>query len=183
MSNQIVAKRYAKALLDIGQEDQSTDKYGAELAEMAGFFAQSPELESALANPAFDMDSRQNLLGSILDKLGFSVIVNNFLKLLLDRGRIGVIRDIARVYADLVDEVKGIVKAQVLSATDLDEGEVSRLKETLKGVAGQDVQIQVKQDPSLIGGVVAKIGDLVLDGSVKSQLETLKESLRRGEYA
>lgn len=183
MSSQIVAKRYAKALLELGQEDGNTDRYGADLDQMADLFAQSPELESALANPAFDLESRQNVLAAFLAKLELSPMAENFFKLLLDRGRMSSVRDIAQIYAGLLDQVKGIVRARVRSAASLSEGDISRLKDALKGVAGRDVQIEVEDDPSLIGGVVTKIGDLVLDGSVKSQLAALKDSLRRGEYA
>jgi F-type H+-transporting ATPase subunit delta len=109
--------------------------------------------------------------------------VANFFKLLLDRGRITAAADISLVYAGLLDEAKGITRAEVSSASPLSSEEVSGISEVLKKVAGQEVQVEVKEDPSLIGGVVAKIGDLVLDGSVKSQLQSLRESLRRGEYA
>ena len=183
MTSQIVAKRYAKALLDLGQEDGKTKTYGQDLADMAALMDTSPELEAALANPAFDLESRQELLSTFLEKLSLSHMAQNFFKLLLDRGRIGEAREIDRVYKELLDEVNGLVRAQVVTAAPLAEDEAKRLQEALKGVAGTDVHIEVSEDPSLIGGVVAKIGDLVLDGSVKSQLDSLKESLRRGEYA
>lgn len=183
MTSLIVAKRYARALLEIGREDGNMEKYGQELAEMADLFAQSPDLESVLGNPGFDFDSRAKLLGVFLDKAGLSPMVNNFFKLLMERGRVTATRDIALIYDRLVDEVKGVTRAQVTSAAALKQEEVDRLKAALKTVAGQEVELEVKEDPSLIGGVVAKIGDLVLDGSVKSQLESLKESLRRGDYA
>jgi F-type H+-transporting ATPase subunit delta len=103
--------------------------------------------------------------------------------LLLDRGRIDAARAINQIYEQLLDEEHGIKRAEVVAATGLDEEAVSSLKGTLKKLVGQEVQLEVKEDPSLIGGVVARVGDLVLDGSVKSQLESLKDSLRRGEYA
>ncbi len=183
MINQIVAKRYAKALLEIGQEDGNLEQYGVELNRMAQLFGESQELETALANPAIPQDSRRRLLDVFLDKLELSPMVRNFYRLLLDRGRIACARDIAVLYGQLLDDVKGVVRAQVLSAAPLSEQEIQRIKDALQKVAGNEVIIEMKEDPSLIGGVVAKIGDLVLDGSVKSQLESLKESLKRGEYA
>ncbi|MFH1059245.1 MAG: ATP synthase F1 subunit delta [Pseudomonadota bacterium] len=183
MTSLIVAKRYARALLEIGREDGKYEQYGQELAAFAGLLDQNPELETALANPAFNFEGRKGVLAAILGKAGFSPIVNNFFKLLMDRGRINVAPGINTVYQDLLDEVNGITRAQVVSAAALGDEEVARLAATLKQVAGREVKLEVKEDPGLIGGVVARIGDLVLDGSVKSQLESLKDSLRRGEYA
>lgn len=183
MTSLIVAKRYARALLEIGKEDGNLDQYGKELAEVSDLFASSPELEQVLASPAIDFEDRSKLLNTFLDKLGLSPIANNFFRLLMDRGRISATCDISRVYTRLLDEEKGITRAEVLTAAALSDAEVSRLKEVLTKLAGSDVVVEVKEDSSLIGGVRAQIGDLVLDGTVKTQLETLKDSLRRGDYA
>lgn len=183
MTSFIVAKRYAKALLEIGKEDGKTELYGKELKAVAQLFASSAELESVLVRPGFDFDSRKRVLVAILDKLGVSPMVANFFRLLMDRGRISAARDIAEMYGLLLDEVNGITRAEIRTASALQEEEVKRLTQSLKSVAGREVALEIIEDPSLIGGVVAKIGDLVLDGSVKTQLESLKESLRRGDYA
>lgn len=183
MTSYVVAKRYAKALLEIGKEDGNTELYGEQINAVVEMLAEAPELESALSNPGFDFDSRKKLLDAILGKLGLSPMVANFFRLLMDRGRIDAAKDIALMYGLLVDEVNGITRAEVRTAAALNEQEVKNLSDSLKGIAGQEVVLEVTEDPSLIGGVVAKIGDLVLDGSVKSQLENLKESLRRGDYA
>ncbi|MFH2125682.1 MAG: ATP synthase F1 subunit delta [Pseudomonadota bacterium] len=183
MTSLIVAKRYARALLEIGKEDGNLDQYGKELAEVSALFASSSELEQVLASPAIDFEDRSKLLNTFLDKLGLSPIANNFFRLLMDRGRISATCDISRVYARLLDEEKGITRAEVVTAAALSDAEVSRIKEVLTKLAGSDVVVEVKEDSSLIGGVRAQIGDLVLDGTVKTQLETLKDSLRRGDYA
>jgi len=178
----IVAKRYARALLAIGREDGKFEDYGRELQELSSLLAQVPELESALVNPAFALKGRNNLLGAMLTKMGLSRLVHNFFRLLMDRGRISAARDIASVYGTLLDEVKGVTKAEVTSATALKDVDIEKLTGILKKVAGREVSLQVKEDPSLIGGVVARIGDLVLDGSVKTQLAGIKVSLQRGDY-
>lgn len=183
MTSLIVAKRYARALLEIGKEDGNLDQYGKELAEVSDLFAASPELEQVLASPAIDFEDRSKLLNTFLDKLGPSPIANNFFRLLMDRDRIAATSDISRVYARLLDEEKGITRAEVVTAAALSDAEISRLKDVLTKLAGSDVVVEVKEDSSLIGGVRAQIGDLVLDGTVKTQLETLKDSLRRGDYA
>jgi F-type H+-transporting ATPase subunit delta len=178
----IVAKRYAKALLEIGREDGKYEDYGNELGSVAGMLAQSPDLAAALANPGFPFEQRKGLLNAVLAKVTLSAMVTNFFRLLMDRGRIKEVSGIFTVYQHLLDEVKGITRAQVISAASLNEADVSRLMATLKKLAGREVVVEVKEDPSLIGGVVARIGDLVLDGSVKTQLVGIKASLTRGDY-
>ncbi len=183
MTSLVVAKRYAKALLEIGREDGKYEQYGRELADMASLFVEAPDLPTALGNPGFPFDGRRSLLAAILQKAGLSPIVSNFFRLLMDRGRIGEVPGIHAVYQRLLDEVKGITRAEVSSAQALSQAQIEQLAATLKKVAGREVKLEVKEDSSLIGGVVSRIGDLVLDGSVKTQLANLKDSLRRGDYA
>jgi len=183
VTNSIVAKRYAKALLELGRDDGNFEKYGQELTDMVGILDESPELEQVLSNPGFELDDRKAVLAKVLEKISPSPLVSNFYKLLMDRNRIGEIRGIQAVYARLLDEAQGITRAEITSASALKDEEIQKLKDSLKAVAGSEVQIEVNEDPSLIGGLRARIGDLVLDGSVKTQLESLKDSLRRGEYA
>ncbi len=183
MTNSIVAKRYAKALLELGRDDGNIEKYGQELIDMVGLLDESPELEQVLSNPGFELEDRKAVLTNILEKVSPSPMVANFYKLLMDRKRIGELRGIQAVYSKLLDEARGITRAEVTSASALKEEEIQKLKDSLKAVAGREVQIEVNEDPSLIGGLKARIGDLVLDGSVKTQLDSLKDSLRRGEYA
>lgn len=183
MTNSIVAKRYAKALLELGRDDGNFEKYGQELSDMVGLLDESPELEQVLSNPGFELEDRKAVLAKILDKMSPSPMVANFYKLLMDRNRIGEIRGIEGVYSKLIDDARGITRAEITSASALKDEEIQKLKDSLKAVAGREVQIEVNEDPSLIGGLKARIGDLVLDGSVKTQLESLKDSLRRGEYA
>lgn len=183
MTSLIVAKRYAKALLEIGREDGNFEQYGRELEEVAELFSESSELEAVLSNPAFELENRTQILVSLLAKLGVSPLALNFFRLLLDRGRIAYVRDIQKVYASLLDQERGITRVDISSAVALKDEEVTKLAAVLREVAGKEVEIALKEDPGLIGGVVARIGDLVLDGSVKTQLASLKETLKRGEYS
>lgn len=181
MTSLIIAKRYAKALLEIGRQDGNHEKYGRELKEVAELFGLSPELEAVLTNPAFDLEIRTQVLTTLLAKLDISPMVVNFCRLLLDRGRVAHLRAVNEVYARLLDEAQGITRAAVTTACALTDAEFDRLAEALREMSGKQVKIEVKEDPGLIGGVVARIGDLVLDGSVRTQLTSLKESLKRGE--
>jgi F-type H+-transporting ATPase subunit delta len=101
--------------------------------------------------------------------------------LLFDKGRMGYIGEINNFYQKLADELKGIARASLVSATELASDIVEKIRASLSQKTGKDIILEVEQDPSLIGGIVTKIGDLVLDGSIKTQLSNMRESLRRGE--
>jgi len=181
MKNLAVSRRYAKALILIGQEDGQAEQYNSELTSVVGLFDTQEGFEQALTNPLFNKNDRKKVLQAVLDATDLSAIMKSFLVLLFDKGRIGFLRDIASYYRSMADELKGVVKASIESATELSADAVNKIKEVLSKKTGKDIVLDVKQDPSLIGGVVTKIGDLVLDGSVKTQLMNMRETLKKGE--
>ncbi len=181
MKNLAVSRRYAKALILIGQEDGQAEQYNAELESVVGLFDTQDGFELALTNPLFNKNDRKKVLEAVLAATDLSAIMKSFLVLLFDKGRIGFLREIASYYKDLADELKGVVKASIVSATELTSDAVNKIKEALSTKTGKDIILNVEQDSSLIGGVVTKIGDLVLDGSVKTQLINMRETLNKGE--
>ncbi len=181
MKNLAVSRRYAKALILIGQEDGQAEQYNAELESIVGLFETQEGFEQALINPLFNKNDRKKVLEAVLAATDLSAIMKSFMILLFDKGRIGFIREIASFYKDLADELKGVVKASIVSATELSSDAVDKIKEALSQKTGKDIVLNVEQDPSLIGGVVTKLGDLVLDGSVKTQLMNMRETLKKGE--
>ena len=128
------------------------------------------------------MEDRKKILDAILEKASFPGMLQNFLRLLLDKNRIGGIREITDYYSKLTDELSNITRANIVTARPLKSDALASLEKALKNLTGRDVRTEVKEDESLIGGLVVKIGDLVLDGSVKAQIEGLRESLKRGGY-
>ncbi|MBW1721432.1 MAG: ATP synthase F1 subunit delta [Deltaproteobacteria bacterium] len=178
-----VAKRYAKALLSLGQEDGRYQEYGENLREFVDFCRDNQEFYQVITNLVFPVEDRQKILEAILEKSGFADTVKNFLFLLLEKKRIGGIEEIADLYQKLEDELAGVARAEVFSPKPLKEEAQAKLKKTLGELTSKDVKIDVKEDSSLIGGIVVKIGDLVIDGSIKAQLEGLRESLKRGGYS
>ncbi len=181
MKNLTVSRRYAKALILIGQEDGRAEQYNAELESVVGLFNSQKDFETALTNPLYNKNDRKRVLQAVLAATDLSAIMKSFLTLLFDKGRIGFLREIASYYKDLADELKGVVKASIVSAAALSSDAVAKIKEALSKKVGKNIVLKVEQDPSLIGGVVTKIGDLVLDGSVKTQLMNLRETLKKGE--
>jgi F-type H+-transporting ATPase subunit delta len=176
-----ISRRYAKALLSLGQEDGHYEEYGKNLNEFASFCSINSEFLQVVSNQIFSVEDRKRVLEVALSKSTFSDVVKNFLRLLLDKNRIGVIKEITDYYSRLTDELSNIIRADIITARPLKTVALKRLKKALKGLTSKDVRTEVKEDKSLIGGLIAKIGDLVLDGSVKAQLEGLRESLKRGE--
>lgn len=180
MTSSGIAKRYAKALFSLGQEEGQLEQYGLELKEFADLCRQMPEFASVLMNPVFTAEDRKEILLVVLEKGGFSATMQRFLKLLLDKDRMGAIQGIAEYYEQLWDEVAKVARVSIITARPLKEEALKALEASLEKLTSKKIKSDVGEDPSLIGGVVVKIGGMVLDGSVKAQLEGLRETLKRG---
>jgi F-type H+-transporting ATPase subunit delta len=176
-----VSKRYARALLSLGREDGRYQEYGKELKTFADFYESHGELKLAITNPAFTLDDRTQILKALLAKIGPSETVRNFLNLLLDKGRISAVGEISGFYQQLTDEVSNIVRADVVVPRPLVGEAESKLGRALEQMTNKKVRMNVRQDKSILGGIIVKIGDLVVDGSVRAQVRGIKESLKRGE--
>jgi len=181
LSSSTLSRRDAKALFSLGREDGSFDKYGQELAVFADFCVDNEEFGKVIANPIFSIDDRKKVLRVVLEKSGFSMTVKNFLNLLLDKNRMGVLNEIKTVYGELTDEASNIARAEIRTAKPLNKKALEKIEKSLEEMTSKKIRSDVKEDKDLIGGVVVQIGDLVLDGSIKAQLEGLKESFKRGE--
>jgi F-type H+-transporting ATPase subunit delta len=176
-----IARRYAKALLAIGREDGQAETYKGELEGFVKLLDEHKELEMAISNPLYDDEGRKRVLEMVVQRSEVSQVMKSFLSLLFEKGRIQYLRDINAFYEKLTDELANIVRADLVSATDVSDETIERIRSALAQKTGKDVKMDVSVDPTLIGGAVTKIGDLVLDGSVRTQLKSLKESLQRSE--
>jgi F-type H+-transporting ATPase subunit delta len=181
MKNLAIARRYAKALLLIGKEDGQIETYRKELEDFSALIQKEETLEQAINNPLYNAEGRKKVLGSVIEKLALSAVMKSFLSLLFDKGRFMNLSSINDFYQKLADELKGIARASLVSATELSSEAVDKIRSTLSDKTGKDIVLEVEQDPDLIGGIVTRIGDLVLDGSIKTQLLNMRESLKRGE--
>ena len=183
MKNLAIARRYAKALLLISKEDGQTDTYRNELGGFADLMEQEKSLNEAITNPLYEAAGRRNVLQAVIDKLGFTWTMQSFLLLIFDKGRIGFIGSINDYYQKLADELKGVARASLVSAIDLSAETVEKIRVALSQKTKKDIILEVEQDSKLIGGIITKIGDLVWDGSIQTQLINMRESLKRGEGA
>ncbi len=177
MSTPPVARRYAKALLDIGIKKGSYDAYGEQLGALGRAFSESKDLRNAALNPSIKLETRKAILNAIATKYGFDQNVRNFSLLLLDKDRFKFVAHIAEEYHRMADVHAGRVRARVTSAVELSEQQANKLREKLAELTGKQVTLDRDVDPALIGGVVASVGGLVLDGSVLHQLEQLKATI------
>lgn len=176
-----VSKRYAKALLSLGMEDGRFQEYGKELQDFSSFYASHQELNQAISNPAFTLEERKRLLRALLARSVYSETIRNFLSLILDKNRIRSIEEINAFYGQLTDEVSNTVRADVVVPRPLSAEAENKLGKALEQMTAKKVRMAIRQDDRLLGGIVVKIGDLVVDGSVKTQVQGIKESLKRGE--
>jgi F-type H+-transporting ATPase subunit delta len=183
MKNLAVARRYAKALLQIGKDDGQLDSYRGELRAVADLVAREKALDQALTNPLYDLEDRRKVLLTVIEKLGLSRVMSSFLQLLFDKRRMGFIGPINEFYQHMADELQGLARAHLTAATELSSEAVEKIRAALSQRTGKDIVLEVEQDPQLIGGIVTRIGDLVLDGSIRTQLANMRESLKRGEIA
>jgi F-type H+-transporting ATPase subunit delta len=176
-----IARRYAKALILIGKEDGQSEKYREELNDFVELLDKQNQLENAISNPLYITQKRRNVLQAILKKANLSRAMASFLLLIFDKGRFAFLHDIRDNYIKLADELKGIVRANLTSATRLSSETLEQIQASLSKMTGKQVLLETQEDPALIGGIVTKIGDLVLDGSIRTQLQNMRESLKRGE--
>lgn len=180
MRQTILARRYAKALFSLGKEQGKTESYSEALGAIAELY-KDESVENALINPLYPLDARQKVMAKIAELAKADTILTRFLNLLLEKKRADILPDIAHEMQVMVDQEQNISHGSVVSAIELDGALKEKIQQTLEKITGNKVILEVSVDPSIIGGIVAKVGDLVLDGSIKTQLNGLKESIKGRE--
>jgi F-type H+-transporting ATPase subunit delta len=176
--NTALARRYAKALVEIGRERDALEKYGQDLAALCELMATSRDFREVLINPVFTKEDKKSIAGRILVTLQADRMVINFVNLLIDRKRIDQLTGIEKAFREEVDVIRGITRGEVVSAQPLSEEQLGRVTDALSQISAKKVIVTTKVDASLIGGLAAKVGDKVFDGTIRTQLSRLKESLK-----
>jgi F-type H+-transporting ATPase subunit delta len=174
-----VARRYARALFSLAADQDAVDSTRAELAGMAELLASNPEFERRLFRPLHPVKERRGVLEGVCERGGSSRTVRNFFAYLIDQRRLIDFDAIREEFERLADEAAGQIRAEVLSASPLGDAQRARLVEALVARTGKRVELSLSVDPTLIGGAVARVGGLVFDGSLRTQLSQLGESLMR----
>jgi F-type H+-transporting ATPase subunit delta len=176
MIGNVLAKRYAKALLEpLNAEKAEVVK--KDLDTFQQILQISPEMKKLLLSPIFGLEEKKGILKLLSEKVGFCREAQRFFELLLEKDRLKYFKEIKTFFEELLYERKKRVKAYVISSNSFSSAYEAELRERLKRLTKREVDMDIKTDPSLIGGVVIRIGDVIYDGSIKGQLSSLKEGL------
>lgn len=175
MKRTALAKRYARALLELAGSTAEAQRLVDELSRLAALYAQTIELREIVANPAFAAE-RTEVLGTLTRELGFSDVGWRATRYLIERGRFAVLAEIVEATQRLLEEKTGRVRAEVVAPTTLPKDRLERIRAALERITGRLVVLEEKVDPALIGGVVTRVGSMVYDGSLRSQLGRFRTS-------
>lgn len=179
MTGLVVARRYAKALVELAREKGVHERLRADLQKMQRVVDSSSELKNLLSGPVIELGLKKGVLAEIVSRLDLLPLTADFLGLLIEKGRFRHLGAILAAYEGLLDEKLNRVKAIVRTKYGLSAEEEASLKRALSSLTGKEVILLKGVDSSIIGGLVAQIGGTILDGSLKGQLKLLKEELMR----
>lgn len=183
MIGNVVSRRYAKALFAVGatQGEAVQTTYGAQLIELAQSLETSPEAMTFFKNPSFSADEKKAVISQLTDKVSVDPMVKNFCDLLAEKGRAEMLPAIASDYKAMTDAVTGVISGELITVSELNEERKSAIQAQLEKQAGKKLELDFGTDKNILGGIVLKIGDKVMDASLKAQLQILKENIKRGE--
>jgi F-type H+-transporting ATPase subunit delta len=173
-----VAGRYATALFELARDERSVDAVKDDLDRFDAMLAGSPELLRLARSPVFTADEQAKALSAVLDSAGIGGTAAKFLKVLTANRRLFAVRDVIRVFGVLVAKFKGQASADVTVAEQLSDRNLDALKAALKSVTGQEVALKVKIDPAIIGGLVVKVGSRMVDSSLRTKLNSIKNAMK-----
>ncbi len=173
-----VSGRYATALFELARDEKSVDAVKADLDKFEALLSESADLKRLVRSPVFSADAQLKALTAVLDKAGVTGIAANFLKVLTRNRRLFAIGDVIRAFRALVARFKGEATADITVAERLSDRNLDALKTALKSVTGKDVALNVKVDPSIIGGLVVKLGSRMVDSSLRTKLNSIKQAMK-----
>lgn len=172
-----LADRYADALADVAVQQHAIAQVRQELSDFLAMMRLSPDLRLLLESPAVQRTNKRAAVTALVEQMGASQVLRNFLCVVVDRGRTRLLPEIQVAFDKQLDERRGVVRAEVSSATELAEPEKAELRAALTKLTGKQVEAQYRLDPTLLAGAVVRIGSTIYDGSVRTQLERLRERL------
>jgi len=173
-----VAGRYATALFELALEQESVDTVKTDLDRFATLIDENPELARLVRSPVFSADEQSRALTAVLSNAGIGGLAANFLRLVAAKRRLFSIGAIIKAFRLLVAQFKGEVTAEVTVADKLGDKQLAALTSALKNVTGKDVDLDVKVDPSIIGGLIVKLGSRMVDTSLKTKLNAIKHAMK-----
>ena len=172
-----IAFRYAKALFELGLEQNVNKTLLKDLGKFNSAYSQSSDLRMVLQAPSIRLEQRKAVLKEVTTKLQLGQLTTNFVNLLVDKARVEIFPAIFAGFQNMTDEQDGIVRAEVVSAQALNTNQRAKVKQVLNKVTGKKVELSISTDAELVGGIIARIGGVVYDGSLKSQLRSLRQAV------
>ena len=173
-----IAKRYATALFDLASETDDISSLEKNVETLTQAIDESPDLNSLISSPIYSRDQQKNAIGAIAKKMGVSAVMINALSLMAEKRRLFVVPTFLSVLNDLISESKNEITAEVVSAQSLSKGQVEKLGKSLKNNFGKDVKINATVDPTLIGGMVVKVGSRMIDTTIQAKLKSLQNTMK-----
>ncbi|HEX9206525.1 MAG TPA: ATP synthase F1 subunit delta [Candidatus Deferrimicrobiaceae bacterium] len=175
-----LARRYARALFDIGREEGQLRRAFSELEEFGNALAASPALREVMKAGGISRQDQHAALGATLEKAGFLAITRSFLSLLIEKGRMDVLPQILVALRRMVEEFEGIERVEVTVPMTLSGTQRDLLRTVLERRTGKKILLEETVDPAVLGGIVVRVGSTVYDGSVRTQIHQIRENLRKG---
>lgn len=175
-----VAKRFAKAIIEIGVEEKAYEAYGKELRSVLAVFKGNPGLVKILLNPMYKLEERKNLIDKVSASVGLSPYVTRLMGILVETRNIRFLEEVVEAYSRLEDGLVGRLRATVEAPLELEAALVNEIKTKLATLTGKEVILTYRHNPSLLGGLVLRIDNTILDGSLKTQLELMREKIIEG---
>ena len=176
----MIARRYAKALVNLAEKGNDLDNAGKNLTAITEVYKENSELRQVLSDTKVASRVKLEILKDVLNKIKPSKLVDTFSRYLLAKRRIDILPDIERAFNLLLQEKLGRIEANVTAAYELPKEAVKKLVNAISGYSGKEVKVNVAIDPSIIGGMVTRIGSTVIDGSIKTHLNKIRQSIIRG---
>ena len=173
-----MAGRYATALFDLARETNAIDAVKADLERFNGLVAESPDLTRLVRSPVFSADEQLQALSAVLERAEIGGLAAKFLKLVTTNRRLFAVRYMVKAYRQLVAEHKGEATAEVTVAERLKDEHVAALRSALKAVSGKDVDLDIRIDPAIIGGLVVKLGSRMVDTSLRTRLNAIRHAMK-----
>ncbi len=174
-----VAGRYASALYALASEKGATDEVAAALANFQSLINDSPDLARLVKSPVYSSDEQVRAIGAVMDKAGIAGVAANFIRLVASKRRLFVLSDMIDAFQRLNDRAKGLVRADVTVAAPLRPDQETTLRQTLSGVTGgKSVSLNVRTDPSIVDGVIVKLGSRMVDASVRTKLNAIRTRMK-----
>ncbi len=173
-----VAGRYASALFELAEEANQVRQVEKDLTQLQSLLDGSADLKRLVRSPVFTSEDQGRSIAAIAEKAAFSPLVANFLKVLARNRRLFAVGDISRTFLTLAARQRGEINAEISSAHSLSDEQLAALKETLRASAGKDVNLITKVDPTLLGGLIVKMGSRMIDSSLRTKLNSLKTAMK-----